>query len=418
MGCAGSKGGSPVADDSAAVMRARRGARASIVSTQYKVETVKDAGAVEAQRLVASTGSLPLHLPAAGLHLRYAFLSQRGYYPDSPDKANQDAVRAAEGLGGNAETHFFGVFDGHGEFGTECAQFVKDKLPTVLAGEATLASDPDKALHSALVDVNTQLHAAPIDDTLSGTTACCALLQGRTLYIANVGDSRAVIAERLAAGSTPASEASEAAASSSSSSATELVARDLSQDQTPFRLDECHRVLQAGARVLTLDQLEGLKDPGLPCWTNEADCDGDPPRLWSPNGLFPGTAFTRSIGDSAAEDIGVIPDPEVSATQLGPQHAFAVLATDGVWEFISSQKAVEIIAKHNNPYDAARALVAQAYKLWLQRETRTDDISAVVMFFDWPEQEGGSAAAAPTCAAAAAAASAPQQPTDGAIAVA
>ena len=25
------------------------------------------------------------------------------------------------------------------------------------------------------------------------------------------------------------------------------------------RLDECHRVLQAGARVLTLDQLEGLK---------------------------------------------------------------------------------------------------------------------------------------------------------------
>lgn len=75
------------------------------------------------------------------------------------------------------------------------------------------------------------------------------------------------------------------------------------------RLDECLRVLQAGARVMTLDQLEGLKDPSLPCWTNEADCDGDPPRLWSPAGLFPGTAFTRSIGDAAAEDIGVIADP-------------------------------------------------------------------------------------------------------------
>lgn len=57
-------------------------------------------------------------------------------------------------------------------------------------------------------------------------------------------------------------------------------------------------MLQAGARVMTLDQLEGLKDPSLPCWTNEDDCDGDPPRLWSPAGLFPGTAFTRSIGDS------------------------------------------------------------------------------------------------------------------------
>jgi len=102
MGCAGSKGGSPVADESAAMMRARRGPRASVVSSQYKVETVKDTGAAEAQRLVASTGSLPLDLPVAGLHLRYAFLSQRGYYPDSPDKANQDAVHAAEGLGGNA----------------------------------------------------------------------------------------------------------------------------------------------------------------------------------------------------------------------------------------------------------------------------------------------------------------------------
>ena len=64
------------------------------------------------------------------------------------------------------------------------------------------------------------------------------------------------------------------------------------------RLDECHRVIKAGARVLTLDQLEGLKDPGLPCWTNEAECDGDPPRLWAASGMYPGTAFTRSIGDS------------------------------------------------------------------------------------------------------------------------
>ena len=169
MGCSSSKAQS-VADESAAqAMRQRRGGRASIVSSNYKVETVKDAGAAEAQRLVASAGSLPLQLPAAGLSLRYAFLSQRGYYPDAPDKANQDAVGATEALGGSAgaravgvggapvalggsaprlcnlnrqpptrhaaaaplhaaETHLFGVFDGHGECGTECAQFVKDKV--------------------------------------------------------------------------------------------------------------------------------------------------------------------------------------------------------------------------------------------------------------------------------------------------
>lgn len=48
---------------------------------------------------------------------------------DTPDKANQDAACAVEKLGGQADHHLFGVFDGHGEFGAECATFVKDKVP-------------------------------------------------------------------------------------------------------------------------------------------------------------------------------------------------------------------------------------------------------------------------------------------------
>lgn len=41
-----------------------------------------------------------------------------------------------------------------------------------------------------------------------------------------------------------------------------------------------------------------LQDPGIQDWGNEEEDDGDPPRLWSPTGNYPGTAFTRSIGDS------------------------------------------------------------------------------------------------------------------------
>ena len=65
---------------------------------------------------------------------------------------------------------------------------------------------------------------------------------------------------------------------------------------------------RCGARVLTLDQLEGLKDPNVEHWGNEEDNDGDPPRLWAPNATYPGTAFTRSIGDS-----GEIGDAGVSS---------------------------------------------------------------------------------------------------------
>jgi hypothetical protein len=32
---------------------------------------------------------------------------------------------------------------------------------------------------------------------------------------------------------------------------------------------------------------------------------GDPPRIWSKYGEYPGTAFTRSLGDSIAEELGV-----------------------------------------------------------------------------------------------------------------
>lgn len=47
---------------------------------------------------------------------------------------------------------------------------------------------------------------------------------------------------------------------------------------------------------------------------------------------------------AVAEDIGVIPDPEITIVNLTPNQPFAILATDGVWEFISSQKAVDIVS--------------------------------------------------------------------------
>ena len=71
---------------------------------------------------------------------------------------------------------------------------------------------------------------------------------------------------------------------------------DLSWIRRRFARRECERVKEAGARVLTLDQLEGFKDPAVQCWGTEQDDDGDPPRLWAKNGMYPGAgvlAFHR-----------------------------------------------------------------------------------------------------------------------------
>lgn len=303
-------------------------------------------------------GSRTVKVPSGNFELRYSYLSQRGYYPDALDKANQDSFCIHTPFGTNGDDHFFGVFDGHGEFGAQCSQFVKRKLCENLLRNSRFRTDAVEACHAAFLATNSQLHADSIDDSMSGTTAITMLVRGRTLYIANSGDSRAVIAERRGK---------------------DIVAVDLSIDQTPFRADELERVKLCGARVMTLDQIEGLKNPDVQCWGTEEADDGDPPRLWVENGMYPGTAFTRSLGDSIAETIGVVANPEIVVLELTQDHPFFVIASDGVFEFLSSQAVVDMVAKYKDPRDACAAVVAESYRLWLQYETRTDDISVIVV---------------------------------------
>ncbi|PKU63642.1 protein phosphatase 2C and cyclic nucleotide-binding/kinase domain-containing protein isoform X1 [Dendrobium catenatum] len=303
-------------------------------------------------------GSKTVRVPIGNYELRYSFLSQRGFYPDALDKPNQDSFCIHTPFGANPDDHFFGVFDGHGENGAQCSQFVKRKLCENLLRNSRLQVDVIEAIHATFLTTNLQLHADVLDDSMSGTTAVTILVRGRTIYVANAGDSRAVIAERRGK---------------------DIVAMDLSIDQTPFRSDELERVKHCGARVLTLDQIEGLKNPDVRCWGTEEDDDGDPPRLWVQSGMYPGTAFTRSIGDSIAESIGVVASPEIYALELTHNHPFFVIASDGVFEFLSSQTVVDMVAKFKDPRDACAAIVAESYRLWLQFETRTDDITIIVV---------------------------------------
>ncbi|XP_062218850.1 protein phosphatase 2C and cyclic nucleotide-binding/kinase domain-containing protein isoform X2 [Phragmites australis] len=302
--------------------------------------------------------SRKVRVPLGNYDLRYSYLSQRGYYPESLDKPNQDSFCIHTPFGTSPDDHFFGVFDGHGEYGAQCSQFVKRRLCENLLRDSRFRTDAVLALHSAFVATNSQLHADNLDDSMSGTTAITILVRGKTMYIANTGDSRAVIAEKRG---------------------DDIVAVDLSIDQTPYRSDELERVKECGARVLTLDQIEGLKNSDVQCWGTEESDDGDPPRLWVQNGMYPGTAFTRSIGDSVAESIGVIADPEIFVLDLNSSHPFLVLASDGVFEFLSSQTVVDMISKYKDPRDACAEIVAESYRLWLQYETRTDDITIIVV---------------------------------------
>ncbi|KAL5712706.1 hypothetical protein ACHQM5_014850 [Ranunculus cassubicifolius] len=297
-------------------------------------------------------------IPSHKYHLQYCALTQRGYYPDSPDKENQDSFCVRTQMLSNPNLHFFGVFDGHGQFGTQCSHFVRDRLVEILSEDPILIDDPVKAYESAFLATNSELHDSEIDDSMSGTTAITVLVYEDILFIGNVGDSRAVLGVK---------------------NGDRVIAEDLSSDQTPFRKDEYERVKLCGARVLSVDQVEGVKDPDVQAWGDEESDGGDPPRLWVQNGMYPGTAFTRSVGDSTAEKIGVVAVPEVSMVRLTPEHLLFVIASDGVFEFLSSQAVVDTVLKFSDPKDACAAIARESYKLWLEHENRTDDISIIIV---------------------------------------
>lgn len=67
---------------------------------------------------------------------------------------------------------------------------------------------------------------------------------------------------------------------------------------------------------------------------------------------LPGLAMSRSFGDMVAASVGCISSPEIFEFALADEDKFIILASDGIWEFISSQECIEIIKDYYLAGDA------------------------------------------------------------------
>lgn len=129
----------------------------------------------------------------------------------------------------------------------------------------------------------------------SGCTAICALLVDNTLYIANAGDSRAVLCR---AGR----------------------AENLSQDHKPTLPDERQRIYAAGGYV-EFGRVNGNLN------------------------------LSRALGDLIyKQDLSLPPEkqivsgfPDVRKFELHPEDEFIVMGCDGIWEYYTSQDVVDFI---------------------------------------------------------------------------
>ena len=87
----------------------------------------------------------------------------------------------------------------------------------------------------------------------------------------------------------------------------------------------------------------------------------DPPRIYLKDCGFPGAAFSRSIGDSIAESVGVIADGEVISKKLQNGVNHIIVASDGLWNFCIPEEMVCKICYATDLGKAAMSIVLSAY---------------------------------------------------------
>ncbi|KAK9070984.1 hypothetical protein SSX86_009552 [Deinandra increscens subsp. villosa] len=215
----------------------------------------------------------------------------------------------------------FGVFDGHG--GTRAAEYVKRNLFTNLIKHPKFVSDTKSAISESYTYTDSELMKSETNHTRdAGSTACTAILVGNRLLVANVGDSRAVVCKNGKA-----------------------VA--VSRDHKPDRSDERKRIQDAGGFVM---------------WAG----------TWRVGGIL---AVSRAFGDKLLKRF-VVADPEIEEEEVDGCLEFLVLGSDGLWDVVSNEEAVEMVKPVSSPEEAAEMLMQEALK-----RGSADNVTVVVVRF-------------------------------------
>ena len=85
-------------------------------------------------------------------------------------------------------------------------------------------------------------------------------------------------------------------------------------------------------------------------------------------------AVTRSLGDFAMKNCGVTSAPEIQRKQVFPGDEFVIIATDGLWDVVDDQQAIDIVKDENTQSDGAQKLIQIAMD-----SGSTDNITVMII---------------------------------------
>ncbi|TVU38878.1 hypothetical protein EJB05_12273, partial [Eragrostis curvula] len=234
------------------------------------------------------------------------------------------------------EVGLFAVFDGHS--GADVATYLREHLFDNILNEPDFWTDTMEAIRRAYHRTDRKVLKKAASGGAGGedqegdgngrrrprggsTAVTVILINGETLVVANVGDSRAVLCD--AGGK----------------------ARQLSVDHEPLR--ERGAIESRGGFV--------------------TEIHGDVPRVDA------SLAMARAFGDRSLKE-HISSDPDVAIEDVGDGAELVVLASDGLWKVMSNQEAVDEVRETRDARKAAVRLVDEAV-----RRGSKDDISCVVV---------------------------------------
>ncbi|XP_074580141.1 putative protein phosphatase 2C 52 [Curcuma longa] len=215
----------------------------------------------------------------------------------------------------------FGIFDGHG--GPRASEYLKEHLFNNLTKHPLFMVDTKVAISEIFKRTDSDFLASESNTTRDdGSTASTAVLIDKQLFVANVGDSRAVICKGGKA-------------------------IPLSDDHKPNRSDERKRIEDAGGVVM---------------WAG----------TWRVGGIL---AMSRAFGNRLLKQF-VLAEPEIQEQVVDEDLEFLVLASDGLWDVVPNEDAVSLVRMEEEPEAAARKLTETAFA-----RGSSDNITCIVVRF-------------------------------------
>ncbi|XP_051166646.1 protein phosphatase 1B isoform X2 [Leptopilina boulardi] len=267
----------------------------------------------------------------AGNGLRYGVASMQGWRLEM-----EDAHKAITGLdGGLTDWSYFAVFDGHAG-ALVSAHSSKHLLECIMHTEEFKAENVIKGIHSGFLRLDDEMRDLPemsSGNDKSGSTAVCAFISPRNVYIANCGDSRAVLC----------------------SSGNPIFS---TRDHKPGLPAEKERIQKAGGSVM----------------------------IQRVNGSL---AVSRALGDYEYKNVEgcgpceqlVSPEPEIFVLDRQDENdEFLVLACDGIWDVMTNEDLCNFIHSRLLITDDLVAVTNQVIDTCLYKGSR-DNMSIVLVTF-------------------------------------